>query len=79
MSDTNENAKIKLDMGDKLMILMDRAWSRGISTTAFRQCDMSDLKFIMDMDIMRDKKREDMKHEQKVREAMQAIGVGRHR
>ena len=56
---------------------MDKAWNKGIAPSVFRQSEMADLRFIMDMEDMRAKMKEDMEHNQKINQAMQAIQMGR--
>ena len=74
-----ESQKIELDVEERLMLMMDKAWARGISTIEFRKADMSDLRFIMEMEDMRAKKREDMEHNQKIKQAMNAMKGGMRR
>ena len=56
-----------------LMLMMDKAWNKGIAPSIFRQSRMSDLMFIKDMDNMREEVKQEIEHNEKIKQAMQAI------
>lgn len=55
------------------MLMMHKAWDKGISPHEFRSSSVSDLMFILDMDNAKSKIKNNKMHEQKIKEAMMNI------
>lgn len=58
------------------MLQMYKMWDKGVTTGQFRQCEMSDLMFIYEMDKIKGDNKKKMAHEQKIKNAMAQLQRG---